>query len=195
MIVPDVNVLVYAHRGDAPDHARYRRWLEDLARGDAAFGLSELVLSGFLRVVTHPRIFTPPSPSSASLQDHPAPERADSAHRQLEVRPTREGVSLPAGRLSSPQQTLARSWWPCPTCYPTRMQKTSVYLDAADVERLRRLASREGRSRAEIIRLAIAAYEGRLQRDRHLALTGAWTGDGTSVADVPERELLEGFGR
>lgn len=62
MVLPDVNVLVYAHRGDAPDHMRYARWLEDLAQSDAAFGLADLVLSGFLRVVTHPRIFTPPTP-------------------------------------------------------------------------------------------------------------------------------------
>lgn len=62
MDLPDVNVLVYAHRGDAPDHARYARRLEDVARGDARFGLSDVVLSGFLRIVTHPRIFTVPTP-------------------------------------------------------------------------------------------------------------------------------------
>src|SRR5438445_115451 len=67
MILPDVNVLVYAHRGDAPDHPRFARWLEDVARGDAAFGLAQLVLSGFLRVVTHPRIFVPPTPLEDAL--------------------------------------------------------------------------------------------------------------------------------
>ena len=67
MVLPDVNVLIYAHRGDAPEHARYARWLEDVARGDAAFGLSELVLSAFLRVVTHPRIFAPPTPLADAL--------------------------------------------------------------------------------------------------------------------------------
>ena len=67
MILPDVNVLVYAHREDALDHARYARWLEDVATGDAAFGLSDLVLSGFIRVVTHPRIFTPPTPLADAL--------------------------------------------------------------------------------------------------------------------------------
>src|SRR2546425_2896489 len=67
MVLPDVNVLVYAHRGDAPDHARYAAWLEEVARGDAAFGLAELVLSAFLRIVTHPRIFTPPTPLEDAL--------------------------------------------------------------------------------------------------------------------------------
>lgn len=74
------------------------------------------------------------------------------------------------------------------------MKKTSIYLDESDVERLRRLAEREGRSQAEIVRAAIAAYEAQAQPDRDFALAGAWEGDGTSVADVPEDELLEGFG-
>lgn len=62
MVLPDVNVLVYAHRADVLDHQRYARWLEEVAGGDAAFGLSDVVLSGFLRIVTHPRIFNPPTP-------------------------------------------------------------------------------------------------------------------------------------
>jgi uncharacterized protein len=61
MILTDVNVLVYAHRADAPGHPAYREWLEALINGDSAYGFSELVLSGFLRVVTHPRVFNPPS--------------------------------------------------------------------------------------------------------------------------------------
>jgi uncharacterized protein len=61
MILTDVNVLVYAHRSDAPGHSAYREWLEELINGDQAYGYSDLVLSGFLRVVTHPRVFNPPS--------------------------------------------------------------------------------------------------------------------------------------
>src|SRR5579859_2656447 len=67
MILLDVNVLGHAHREDALDHARYARWLEDVANGDATFGLSEFVLSGFIRIVTHPRIFTPPTPLADPL--------------------------------------------------------------------------------------------------------------------------------
>lgn len=67
MILPDVNVLVYAHREDAVDHRAYRAWLEATLTGDEPFGLSDLVLSGFLRVVTHPRVFTKPSPLDAAL--------------------------------------------------------------------------------------------------------------------------------
>ena len=68
MILPDVNVLVYAHREDALDHGAYREWLETAINGDSAFGLSDLVVSGFLRVVTHPRIFTSPSPLADAME-------------------------------------------------------------------------------------------------------------------------------
>lgn len=67
MVLLDVNVLVYAHRKDSRHHRPYLRWLENLANSDHAFGLSDLVLSGFLRVVTHPRVFTPPSTMAQAL--------------------------------------------------------------------------------------------------------------------------------
>lgn len=59
MVLLDVNVLVYAHREDSPDHLSYRRWLEQLINSDHPYGLADLVLSGFLRVVTHPQVFHP----------------------------------------------------------------------------------------------------------------------------------------
>ena len=61
MILVDVNVLVYAYRRDVRRHDDYRVWLEDVLNGDQDYGVSDLVLSAFLRVVTHPRIFNPPS--------------------------------------------------------------------------------------------------------------------------------------
>lgn len=60
MILPDVNVLVYAYRPDAADHAAYRRWLEETIDGASGFALADLVLSGVVRVLTHPRVFQPP---------------------------------------------------------------------------------------------------------------------------------------
>lgn len=67
MILPDVNVLVYAHREDAARHHEFRAWLEAVLRGPAAYGMSDLVLSGFLRVVTHPRVFARPTPLPEAL--------------------------------------------------------------------------------------------------------------------------------
>jgi toxin-antitoxin system PIN domain toxin len=68
MLLPDVNILVYAHRPESPDHARYRAWLTELVNGPSAFAVSELVLSGFVRVVTNPRIFRTPTPVRRALE-------------------------------------------------------------------------------------------------------------------------------
>jgi toxin-antitoxin system PIN domain toxin len=67
MILPDVNVLVYAHRRSATDHDAYRDWLEKLVNGEAAYAASDIVLSGFVRIVTHPKIFEPPSTVDQAL--------------------------------------------------------------------------------------------------------------------------------
>jgi toxin-antitoxin system PIN domain toxin len=60
--------LVYAHREDTPNHLAHREWLEFIINGNAAYGYSELVLSGFLRVVTHPRVFEIPSTLSSAVR-------------------------------------------------------------------------------------------------------------------------------
>ena len=67
MLAPDVNVLSYAFREEVPEHDACRSWLQGVIRADAAFALFDLVASGFLRVVTHPRVFKPPSPLEAAL--------------------------------------------------------------------------------------------------------------------------------
>jgi predicted transcriptional regulator len=74
------------------------------------------------------------------------------------------------------------------------MRKTSVYLDDEQTKRLVRLAREEGRSQAEILREAVATYQPRPSQDRNFVLAGSGRGDGTSIADVPDEELLEGFG-
>ena len=63
---PDVNVLVNAFREDADHHYLCRTWLVDACAGGEQIGLSELVLSGVLRVLTHPRVFHPPTPNGAA---------------------------------------------------------------------------------------------------------------------------------
>lgn len=67
MLAPDVNVLVYAHRVESPDHGRYADWLTRLATGSEPFGLSDLVCSGFVRIVTNPRIWRPATSLEAAL--------------------------------------------------------------------------------------------------------------------------------
>jgi uncharacterized protein len=65
--LPDVNILIYAHREDAPEHDRYAEWLKALTASVEPFALSDMVLSGFLRVVTNQKIFHPPTPMDTAL--------------------------------------------------------------------------------------------------------------------------------
>lgn len=68
MLLPDVNVLLYAHRPDStPDHRRYQAWVNRLATGPEPFALSVLVLAALLRITTNPRIFRPPTPLGLAL--------------------------------------------------------------------------------------------------------------------------------
>jgi len=62
MVLPDVNVLIYAFRADSRHHAVCKRWLDGLILGDAQFGISPLTLSAVARITTNPRAFAQPSP-------------------------------------------------------------------------------------------------------------------------------------
>lgn len=67
MILPDVNVLIYAFKQGNPEYPRFRGWLDRVVNSAEPFALSELVLSGFLRVITSPAIFQPPTPLAEAL--------------------------------------------------------------------------------------------------------------------------------
>ncbi|PKQ26254.1 MAG: VapC toxin family PIN domain ribonuclease [Actinobacteria bacterium HGW-Actinobacteria-4] len=62
MIAPDVNLLVYAYRAEMPEHDAAARWLENMGNGRKPLALSSLVVAGYLRLVTNPRIFAQPTP-------------------------------------------------------------------------------------------------------------------------------------
>jgi toxin-antitoxin system PIN domain toxin len=61
VIVPDVNVLVPLHRPGHVHHERARRWWDDFTSRGEPFTVPDIVWSGFVRIVTHPRILNPPS--------------------------------------------------------------------------------------------------------------------------------------
>ena len=62
MIAVDTNVLVYAHRADSRFHARADATMEALAEGGAAWAIPWPCIHEFLAIVTHPRIYKPPTP-------------------------------------------------------------------------------------------------------------------------------------
>lgn len=67
MQVPDINALVYAHRGDLAPHERYRAWLHETLNGVSSYGVVDVVVLGFVRLVTSPRIFREPTPLADAL--------------------------------------------------------------------------------------------------------------------------------
>ena len=50
------------------EHSACREWLESTINDTVPYGYSALVLSGFLRIVTHPRIFEAPSALSSAVR-------------------------------------------------------------------------------------------------------------------------------
>lgn len=74
----DTNILIYAHRGDQPDHEFYRNYLEKTINEERSFALSHLIVSAFIRIVTQPRFPNGPTDfpqalamiESLTSQDH-----------------------------------------------------------------------------------------------------------------------------
>ncbi len=69
MIALDTNILVYARRAETPFHAQARKLLVALAEGDKPWALPWPCVYEFLRVVTHPAVFDPPTDLDAALED------------------------------------------------------------------------------------------------------------------------------
>jgi uncharacterized protein len=64
----DVNILVHLHREDADRHEAIRDWIHTSLQGHQPVAVSDLTLSGCLRVLTHPKIFKQPTPLDLTLR-------------------------------------------------------------------------------------------------------------------------------
>jgi toxin-antitoxin system PIN domain toxin len=110
VIAVDTNILVYAHREDASWHnAAYAR-LAELAEGRSAWGIPWPCIHEFLSIVTHPRIFAPPTPTAAAIEQVEAWLEAptlvllaESGSYWLELR-----TLLEVGRIAGPRVHDAR---------------------------------------------------------------------------------------
>jgi len=69
MIALDTNILVYARRAETVQHAKARAIVKELAEGDQPWALPWPCIYEFIRVVTHPRVFDPPTPLETVLDD------------------------------------------------------------------------------------------------------------------------------
>jgi uncharacterized protein len=68
MIAVDTNILVYAHRVDSPWHEPAYQTILNLAQGDTVWCIPWPCIHEYLAVVTHPRIYSPPTPIAKALE-------------------------------------------------------------------------------------------------------------------------------
>jgi hypothetical protein len=68
LIAVDTNILVYAHREDARDHETADARLAELAESGRPWAIPWPCLHEFLAIVTHPRIYAPPTPLAVALE-------------------------------------------------------------------------------------------------------------------------------
>ncbi len=105
MIAVDTNLLVYAHREESPWHEAAHARIVELAEGPALWAIPWPCLHEFLAIVTHPRIFAPPTPLPAALEQVAAWLESPSLVLLAEADgywPELRG-SLEAGRVVGPQ--------------------------------------------------------------------------------------------
>ena len=67
MIIPDINLLVYAHNQDDARYEAARSWLRDLLEGEESIGIPLAVSVGFVRLATNPRVMSPPMTSGQAV--------------------------------------------------------------------------------------------------------------------------------
>lgn len=67
MIVPDINLLLYAYDSDSPFHAKAAAWWQECLSGSEPVGLPPVVVFGFMRIATNTRVFkNPMTPAEAA---------------------------------------------------------------------------------------------------------------------------------
>ena len=110
MIAVDTNILVYAHRKDSAWHAAAREALAGLAEGRAAWAIPWPCLHEFLAIVTHPRIYRPPTPLPIAIDQVSAWLESPTLVRLAENDAYWDVLrdSLSAGRIAGPQVHDAR---------------------------------------------------------------------------------------
>jgi toxin-antitoxin system PIN domain toxin len=68
LIAVDTNILIYAHRAESPWHAIADTIIAELAEGSSQWAIPWPCLHEFLAIVTHPRIYAPPTPLSDAIE-------------------------------------------------------------------------------------------------------------------------------
>jgi toxin-antitoxin system PIN domain toxin len=80
VIIPDVNLLIYAHRGEMTQHERASRWLNETLLRPEPVGVSDIVTAGFFRIVTAKGFYPEPTPPALALEECAALRSHQNAH-------------------------------------------------------------------------------------------------------------------
>jgi toxin-antitoxin system PIN domain toxin len=107
MILPDVNLLVYAYNSDAPSHREARSWWEGLLNGEEPVALPWAVVCGFVRLMTHPAVLVRPMRPEKAIGhvrewlEAPTVETLNPGSRHLEILETLFRALGVAGNLTT----------------------------------------------------------------------------------------------
>jgi toxin-antitoxin system PIN domain toxin len=91
VILPDINLLVFAYNADAPQHRVAKRWWEALLTRGEPVGIPWIVALGFMRIMTHPAVLENPVRPEHALADvrswfaHPHVEIIQPGPRHLDI--------------------------------------------------------------------------------------------------------------
>jgi toxin-antitoxin system PIN domain toxin len=96
MILPDINVLIYAHNIRANHHEKARDWWNGCLGGNDGVALAWAVVLGFVRITTHPRVF--PNPMNPAEALDRVEEWLSLPHFHM-VEPSKNHFSVWAGLL------------------------------------------------------------------------------------------------
>jgi len=156
MILPDINLLVYAYNTDAPLHAAARPWWEDALSQKQTVALPWVVLLGYLRIMTSRHV----------LEDPFRPEEVLGHIRAWLDRPNTQILS-PGPRHLALMEGLVR------TVGVSGKLTTDIHLAALAIERGHHRGLAVGRMKGTDINFASARFEGRIRNPAHIRREGA----------------------
>lgn len=107
MIIPDINILIYAHDRGVPEHAAARNWWRRAVVGNETVGLPWVVALGFVRILSNPRVVRNPADPAELLEivgeilSLPAVQVVAPGSRHVEIMTRLFRVSGGTGRLTT----------------------------------------------------------------------------------------------
>jgi toxin-antitoxin system PIN domain toxin len=107
LIIPDLNLVVYAHNRDAPNHTSARAWWEGLLNRAEPVAIPWVVVLGFLRLMTHRAVLITPMTSAAAMTQirawfaRPNVERLEPGPQHLDLLDRLLSAAGTAGNLTT----------------------------------------------------------------------------------------------